>query len=66
MTLGLWQNRSSWGCLTDVLNNSGIRQKDEAGHSTENDESDGSDGSDVEENKIFKELTSEIDEIISL
>lgn len=29
-------------------------------------ENEESDGSDVEENKIFKELTSEIDEIISL
>lgn len=52
--------------MLDALNNSGTRQKDETEQLTENDESDGSDGSDVEENKIFKELTSEIDEIISL
>lgn len=51
--------------MFDDLNNRGARLKDE-GIPAENDDTDGSDGSDVEERKIFKELTSEIDEIISL
>lgn len=50
----------------DDFDKTGARQEN-AEEEAENNESDESDeGSELEENKIFKELTSEIDEIISL